>query len=142
MLGKIKAHFVEHKELYIGLGIGVGVAGITAIIVRGRHAEVQRVSDEDPSVKRVIVRPLNILSNRPATTSSVVTVIERDGRGHPGYITRNLETNRYFPSQTKAAEEFDIPLSVMSDHIRGKFEDANGLHFERIVIPKLEDLVA
>ena len=31
----IKKHFAEHKEVYIGIGIGLTLAGITWVIVRG-----------------------------------------------------------------------------------------------------------
>ena len=59
-------------------------------------------------------------------------MIDREGRGHPGWPVRNLETKHVFLSQKEAANAFNIPESLMSGHINGKFPDVDGLHFERI----------
>ena len=32
----------------------------------------------------------------------------------------------------EAAQAFDIPESVLSGHLKGKFPDVDGLHFERV----------
>ena len=69
---------------------------------------------------------------RNKQTINMTTVIERDGRGHPGWPVRNLETRRIDLSQKAAAKHFRIPESVLSAHLNKKFENADGLHFERV----------
>lgn len=99
--------------------------------MRGRYAGIRGVPDEGSLMTRTVVRPLAFLSKQ---NTAVVTVIEREGRGHPGYLVRCLETNDIYPSQTAAAKALDIPPSVITDHINGKFPDAHGFHIERIAI--------
>jgi hypothetical protein len=69
---------------------------------------------------------------RNQQTINITTVLDREGRGHPGWPCRNLETKRVFFSQKEAARAFDIPQKVLSGHLKGKFPDADGLHFERV----------
>jgi hypothetical protein len=69
---------------------------------------------------------------RSPQTVNITAVLDREGRGHPGWPVRNLETKRIFFSQREAAMTFDIPEGILSGHITGKFPDANGLHFERV----------
>jgi hypothetical protein len=63
---------------------------------------------------------------------NITTVLDREGRGHPGWPVRNLETKNIFFSQKQAAEAFNIPQNVLSGHLKGKFSDVDGLHFERV----------
>ena len=65
-------------------------------------------------------------------TINVTGVLDREGRGHPGWPVRNLETKHVFLSQKAAAEAFDIPATVLSGHLNGKFDNVDGLHFERV----------
>jgi hypothetical protein len=69
---------------------------------------------------------------RNKQTINITTVLDREGRGHPGWPVRNLESKRIFFSQKEAAEAFGIPAPLMSGHIHGKFPDIDGLHFERV----------
>jgi hypothetical protein len=123
---RIKRHFKERKDLYVGIGIGIGITGITCLIMRGRHASVPRVLD---GPARVTVRPLAFLSNQ---RTNVVAVIERAGRGHPGYLVRCLETGEIYLSQIEAASAINTYPSVMSGHLQGKLPDVHGMHFERV----------
>lgn len=122
----VKEHIVRNKAAYIfgGSGILVG-AGFTLLIMRGRCAGIRGVPDT--AENSVFVRPFNFLS-----PNTIVTVIERDGRGHPGYIVRCIETGAIFPSQVQAAKEMNVPVTVLSAHLNGKFSEVDGLHFERI----------
>jgi hypothetical protein len=124
---KTKAHFRKYKTWYCCAGAGLLGAGITLVIVRGRHAGVGNAASDGPA--KVTVRPLSFLSKQ---NTNVVTVFERQGRGHPGYMVRCLETNVGYPSQGAAAEAAGVHKTVMSRHLNGMFPDANGLHFERL----------
>lgn len=123
---KVKTHFRENKKTYIAFGGGIAFAAITMLLVRDRHAKTRGVSD---GLDAVTVRPLSFLSNQK---NNIVTVIEREGRGHTGYIVRCLETGDIYTSQNQAANAMGIPASVVSGQITGKFPDADGYHFERL----------
>jgi hypothetical protein len=123
---KIKQHIRDNREIYIAAGAGlVAGAGITLLITRGRHAGIQGVPGT--AENSVFVRPFNFLS-----PNTILTVFEREGRGHPGYIIQCLETGETFPSQVQAANVMNIPETLLSAHLRGKFPDVDGLHFERL----------
>jgi len=122
----VKQHLREHKITYSCVATGVVVAGITVLIMRGRHAGVGDAASD--GLEKVTVRPLSILSNK----QTVVTVIQREGRGHPGYIIRCLETGDFFLSQGEAATNFGIHKTVMSRHLNGILDNAGGYHFERL----------
>ena len=131
---QIKEHVSEHKALYIVGSLGV-VAGFTCIIVRGQCPGVPRVPES--SVPRVLdgpttvtARPLSFFSTRQ--TTNVVNVIERTGRGHPGYIVHCVETQELFPSQYEAARQLNTSPSIVSGHLNGKLPDVNGVHLERV----------
>ena len=130
---KIKLHVIKYKTVYISMAVGAASAGFTYLIMRGRHADV--LSASDTADTSVFVRPLSIFSKQETTTNlvnNVVKVIEREGRGHPGYLVRCIETNEFFTSQKQAAEAYGIPDAIFSLHIRGKLDDLNGKHFERL----------
>jgi hypothetical protein len=120
---RIANHVRAHKTEYLV----AGVAGITFLIMRGRNAGVLRVLDGSDGIT---VRPLTLLSNK----TNVVTLIGRDTQGPPSWVVRCLETGDFFVSQADAAKSMNIPASVLSTHLNGKFEDALGLHFERICL--------
>jgi hypothetical protein len=135
-IDKIKQHFIDHKIAYFCISTGIATAGFTYVIMRGHHANLHSRLDEGLKLNKPIVGSLNFFSRGNDVTSNIVTVIEREGRGHPGYIVRSLDTNDIFPSQQSAANCFGIPESVLSDHLRGKFPNANGFLFERILFPQ------
>lgn len=121
----MREHFRRNWERY-ALG-GTLVAGFTLLVMRGRHADMQSVSDGSAMIT---VRPFSIFSNKQIT--NVVTVIEREGRGHPGYLVRCLETGQTFISQAEAASVMNVSPSMLSSHINGSFDNVNGLHFHRL----------
>ena len=122
---KIKQHFIENKKFYIGTGCGFVFAGITCSVIRGRSVEIPRVSNGSDVIT---TRPFSFFSKQ-----NVVTVIKREGRGHPGYRVRCLETGAEFMSQGEAARELGAYPSVISGHLNGKLPNVHGLHLERIL---------
>lgn len=63
---------------------------------------------------------------------NIATVVDREGRGHPGWPIRNIETKAISLSQRSAAKAFDIPEGRLSGHLKGRYPDVDGLHFERV----------
>lgn len=127
----VKEHVTFYKAYYISGAGGVllgGFAVFTYSIMRGHYADGRGLSGNSTEFN---VRPLSFLSKQNVNTK-IVNVVEREGRGHPGYIVRCKETGDIFQAQYLAAEAFNIPKSVLAGHLNGKFDDVDGLHFERI----------
>jgi hypothetical protein len=124
----IRDHYERHKFAY-GLGAGVALAGITYLIMRGSIARGGIREGFNARGGLTNTASFNF-SNKPMI--NITTVLDREGRGHPGWPVRNLEFNRIFFSQKEAADTFGIPEGVLSGHLTGKFTDADGLHFERV----------
>lgn len=125
---KVKNHVKEHQTAYCCVATGIVVAGITAIIMRERHATLLRGVDGS---EMITVRSL-FFSFYSKESGNVVTTVHTGSRGHPGFRVRNFEHNLNFDTQGAASRAFNIPESIMSSHLNGKFDDACGLHFERI----------
>jgi hypothetical protein len=127
----VKDHIKEHKEVYVAGAVFLGIsvlAGITCTIMRSNIA--RGAMGEDIPRGGTINTASLIFRNQG--TVNVTTVLDREGRGHPGWPCRNLETKRIFFSQREAALAFNIPESVLSGHLKGKFPEVDGLHFERV----------
>jgi hypothetical protein len=130
-MNKIKKHFCENKTIYTSVSVGVVVAGITYLIMRDRHAVVGNAASDGPDVATMRSFSFNFLSRQNAS-GNVTTVMSREGRGHPGYITRWLEQKIDYETQGLAAQEHGVHPTVMSRHIQGILPDINGQHFERV----------
>ncbi len=128
---RVVRHFRENKKTYIAIGVSftVGVlARNTRPIMRSNTA---RGAVSEDAAQRGTINAASLIFRNQGTVN-VTTVLDREGRGHPGWPCRNLETKRIFFSQREAALAFDIPERVLSGHLKGKFPDADGLHFERV----------
>lgn len=125
----IKTHFHDHKETYI---VGVSCFSFAVItVLYMRSSTAQRGVCEAIDAQRGSSNAASFVF-RNKQTINVTTVLDREGRGHPGWPVRNLETKKIFFSQREAAKAFDIKEGILSGHLNGKFEDANGFHFERV----------
>jgi hypothetical protein len=124
MIYQIKSHFERNKNTYIIIGI----AGITYLIMRRNIAQgVMGGADAQGGSANTASF---IFRNKQ--TIKISNVLARDGRGHPGWPVQNIETKQVFFSQKDAASAFDIPEGLLSGHLKGKFPDVDGLHFERV----------
>lgn len=150
---KIKKHIKENKKFYVGLGTGLGVAVITTLIMRsnivrgtmgvdglrggpintasyGRYETLANsgVYGSKTADTSITMRPISFLSKQ----NNTVNVVPRDGRGHPGYIIRDIDSDDLFYSQRETALAKDISENLLSKHLNGKLDNVNGLHFERV----------
>jgi hypothetical protein len=125
VVNDVKLHVQKYQAAYLCGAVSVATAGFTTLLMRGRYVENPMGSYGQDTVT---VRPLSFLSNR----QTVVTVVAREGRGHPGYIVRCLETGNVFVSQNQAADAMNIPKHILSKHLTGEFADACGWHLERL----------
>lgn len=76
----------------------------------------------------------NSVVNFGSMDGSTVSVVERVGRGHPGYLTRCLENNLVYKSQRAAADALNLNPAHLSDHLNGLRDHVGGMHFERLLI--------
>lgn len=127
MYERIKAHVGRHKSAYY-LGSLIGVAGITYLITR---SNIGRGSMGGATGRGSVANTASFIF-RNKQNIKITTVLEREGRGHPGWPVQNTETKQVFFSQKQAADAFDIPRQTLSAHLNGKFPDVDGLHFERV----------
>jgi len=119
----ITDHVKRHRIAYL-LGSSAVIAGAVFFVTRGSYSGELPPSD---GIKHIIIRPFSIFSRQ-----NVITVIAREGRGHPGYIVRCKETGEIFLSQAEAAKSVGTIPITMSRHLRGNISHIYGLHFERL----------
>ena len=118
-------HWDENKKFYIGVGVGIGVAGITTLIVRGTPSQtisrgIPVAASPGISVtgKRFVIENLSYISvNHPGPAS---------------WVVRCLETNQIFMSQNAAAQGMGLSPSEISRHLNGVLDHVRGYTFERI----------
>ena len=132
-MGKIKEHFKENYKYYLAGAGGAALAGITVIIMRESRTVLQGGADRPETESTGSF----IFSNRFAlktqfNNNTITTTISKESRGHPGYITKCIDTNEFFETQGAAARAFDIPESLLSAHINGRVKDVDGHMFERV----------
>jgi hypothetical protein len=134
---KVKQHIKDHKVVYSCVATGVVSAGITCIIMRSNIR--QGWMDEGIGQGSMTNIASRSLSYKSPQMIKVINVLEREGRGHPGYPVRNLESKHVSLSQQEAADYFGISRQLLSGHLNGKFPDVDGLHFERVnLVPEGE----
>lgn len=124
----IRSHFQKNKNAYIAGIAGIAFASITCHYIGGRNAVAGNAASD--GLDRVTIRPLSFFSKQ---SNNVIAVIEKEGPGHPGYITHCVETGKDFATQGEAARAYGINSKTMSWHMNNKLENANGLHFNRTV---------
>lgn len=119
---KIKTHFRENKKTYL---VGIGVAGITAIIMRGIAS--QSISR---GISVTAERGISVLGKKVVMEN--VSYISSNRQGPPSWVIRCKETNDIFTSQRSAASEMNLSDSEISKHLNGLMDNVRGFHFERI----------
>jgi len=128
---KIKNHIQDHKVAYACGATAVLTAGITYLVVRSNAAQ-GGAGGGNAQGGLTNTASRSFLIKSPQTIIKTINVLERDGRGHPGYPIRNLETKHIEFSQKAMADYFGISEGLLSGHLNGKFPDVDGLHFERV----------
>jgi hypothetical protein len=141
-LEKIKTHVAEHKEAYIVGALGIGGMVVSAVftttIMRGRYSNALGVLEPGAlgvsgEQVKVQTHPL-IFSLFMKDSGNAITTIETGRRGHPGFVTEIIETGEIFPSHNATAKHLGVYPSLISDNIKGKNPDVDGLHFRHIPV--------
>lgn len=124
-------HFKTHKELYIGIGVGVCLAGITYVIMRSTRVPSLIVGAEWPETAST--EGFSFLNgNTIGDGNSFVTTIHNGKSGHPGFVTRCIETGELFDTQGSASRHFGIDERLISQHLNHGVELQENIHFERL----------
>jgi len=130
MIDKITSHIERHKGEYC---VGI-VAGITCYIMRGRIVALGYAGANGLETADTLVTNRSLFSF--FSPHDIKTVIVREGRGHPGYLIRNVNTNQYFPSQRAAAKFLGIDEMTVSRHLNGKLSHVVGNRLERVALTR------
>ena len=120
----IRSHFQKNKNAYI-TGSIFAFAGIAYLATRGAGG---------PHIDREIsqVAKNGIAVNAKSVAMHNVSVIAANRQGPPSWVVRCIETGAIFSSQRSAAAEMGIKEAMLSRHLNGLLEHADGNHFERI----------
>lgn len=112
-MSKIKEHFVEHKELYIGIGVGAVVATAAAVLYFGNKSASVNITAGNKSTNMI--------------NSTIVNFIERSTPSKPVHL---VGTDLYFDSLSEAAKKTGHTLSQISKNVNGHIADVGGDVFE------------
>jgi hypothetical protein len=127
MKERIKEHFEKHKIAYSCGLTGLGVAGITCIIIRDYVSQ--------PISSNVIgAAGSNVIGAGKKVVINKVSFISANRQGPPSWVVRCKETGSIFTSQRSAASEMGITQVNLSRHLNGMQDHAEGYHFERICL--------
>lgn len=132
----VKDHVGRKKQIYIYIGGGAAIAGITVVIMRsiasqhispvihGTASSVDHGTGASVAIQNTISGKNNVLNS--------VSYISANRTGPPSWVVRCLENNLVETSQHAMALAMNIPESDLSRHLNGILEHVNGYHFERI----------
>lgn len=117
---KIRMHVEKNGKVYL---VGAGCLG-AGYLVRGKVSPevVQTFTDSRNNVGTVI--------NRSKNVDVIIQYVK--ARNYVANPVRCLETGEEWPSQIEAAIAKTISPAVLSQHLNGKLEHANRLHYTRM----------
>ena len=138
LVERCKTKYQKRKVLY-NLA---GVMALTFAVATITHGVVKR--NCVPRLLDVVDRPgtestnsFSFFENSSVGNNNVITTNVYGGsKGHPGFVTRCLETGDIFETQGSAAEYYGIPPSILSNHLNRGVDLNEGLHFERLGVLK------
>ena len=126
----VKKHFKNNQKIYFGIAIGVGVAGITWVIVRRVTAQPISLGTSETTQTGISVLGQRVVIKD--STLNNVSYISSERSGPPSWVVRCKETDQVFTSQRNAALAMELSQSEISKHLNGVMDDVRGFTFERI----------
>lgn len=115
---KTRDHITENKNAYVA-----GVSGLAAGLAIGGAIFHQTGGSN-------IAKQVVIAGKTGNVTQNVTQVLVR--RGHPGYITRCVETGETYASVARAAQATGVSCTALRQHLKGATAAVGGLHFENL----------
>lgn len=119
-IDRIKKHFRDNKKTYIAIGVTATVtAAVTYIIVKKNAIEIPPMdfNNHIEGDNNTILQEIHINMCRP---------------GNKAFVVQCIEDQRVWPSIRAAAEDLNISAGKLGSHLKGKFPDVDGLHFEKV----------
>lgn len=117
-INKIKTHVKEHKDLYIGVGVGVVIGATAVTLLKCRAITVANAE---------LVQNVTQVNVGWGNTQAVINLIERSTPSKPVHL---VGTNKYFASLGEAARETGHSLAKISRNVNGHIPDVGGDVFE------------
>lgn len=130
---RVKNHFKEHRELYFGIGIGLGLATVTCLIMKNYSDRCLAVVPKELPRSTMEETSSSFFANN--VRDSFNTTVNYGGYSHK--IVRNNNSGELFGTVTAAAESAGVPFSKMSRHLNGHMEHINNETFSIIGIGTL-----
>jgi hypothetical protein len=125
IIAGVKNHIKRHQVIY-SLGAGIGIAGITAFIMR----DIAFTEPISSSVTGTANSSVTGIGNKVVMKN--VSFISSLRQGPPSWVIRCKETGQIFTSQREASLLMNITETNLSKHLNGLQATAEGWHFERI----------
>lgn len=127
MIDEVKAHVSRHRTAYL-IGAGIGIAGITCLIMRGRIEARALCRACGPETADTLV------TNRPLFSffSGQNSVVIRQEIGRPPYLIHDMTTDLWYSSQTAAAKALGASHSTVTRHLQGIRSHVSGHQLERV----------
>lgn len=119
-LEKARQHLRENRRAYVVGAVCLVTGAAGALLLAGKA---------DVAVNSQIKQ---ILSYKPEAHQTVVVVLEE--KANLSKPVRVKGTDMIFASQNEAARQLDIPQVIISKHLNGKLETANGVNLEWLPI--------
>lgn len=123
MKDKIKKHFRDNREIYIGAGLNVLTGVVSGVVVgsimnRGR-TNVQMCDNE--------LTQITVNGGKRNTNITQQTIsIYGNKIGRPGKPVWDMTIGKRFESESLAAEYAGVSKSIMSSHLNGKTDSIMG----------------
>ena len=131
MLERVKRHFKDHKEFYIGIGIGVGFAGVTYLIMKNQQSPCDRLSGQRGAAT-TLVDNAQVITDSSFSNSTIIN--HQEIHNHVkrlSYIVSRPETGDWWRSQTEAAKALGISETRISSHLNHGEALADGIQLVR-----------
>lgn len=127
-IDEVRSHFRRNKNTYLAIGAGIGLAGITYLVMKSSVPVTPTIPNTMDGHDVVNVLPR--ASSFAKQTNNITTVLIR--RGHPGTMVLCKETGEVFGSIARAAEANGINRPNLSSHLAGRLPHVGGLTFEKL----------
>jgi hypothetical protein len=124
MYAEVKSHISRNKKEYIVFGtcFVIGFAG--GVALKGALTRVVLNVESD----QIVIKPIAIFAKQ------IVTVFHMGRQGPPSWITECVETGEKTLSQRAMSALKGISQAELSQHLNGKLENVDGLHFKRVAL--------
>jgi len=111
----VKKHIRDHRELYIGVGVGIA-ASVIGFMMFSKSFQI------------AITNPA-VINWKPVSNLVQMQMIRP---GPKSFVVQCQETQKIWPSLREAAKDLNINPGELSKHLRNMADSIQGLHFEKL----------